>query len=92
MADDPSKFVTLKYDHRGRKIIKKVKIYYDRKVFSKKADEKVVANLIDIISENPKDYVRLIETGGSEEIESTYRQGARYEVKRYMTPALFITK
>lgn len=91
MSKDPSKFVTFTYEHKGRKIIKKVKIYYDAKVFEKKADEKVVANLIDIMSQDPAPYVELIQQGGEEEIESTYRQGARYRVKRYITPALFIT-
>lgn len=91
MADDPSKFVTLKYEDRGRKIIKKVKIYFEKRHFPK-GSEKHMANIIDKIMEDPKKYLHVIDSGGSEEIVDDYGHEEWYQVKRYMTPALFVTK
>lgn len=92
MSQDPSKFVTFNYEYRGTKIIRRMKIYYDPKVFAKKADEKVLENLIELMQADAERFVQIIDRSGQEEIESTYRNGARYIVKRYMTPALYITQ
>lgn len=90
MSENPHETISVK-GANGR--LRKFNVYWDAHVFPKSADKHVVDEVIEMIKASPEEYLVILQKGGAVRVQSQYRHGHYFTVKRNSgASALLITK